>query len=102
MRLDARAFGLAAGCTAALLFVICALGVAIAPAATTAFAGMLIHADLTGIIRTLTFATFVGGLICWTVGTALAFWFVGVIYNRLVGVKVGSGATVGQATAQRA
>jgi hypothetical protein len=102
MRLDARAFGLAAGCTAALLFVICALGVAIAPAATTAFAGMLIHADLTGITRTLTFTTLVGGLICWTIGTTLVFWTMGVVYNRLAGVKVGSGARVGQATAQRA
>jgi hypothetical protein len=72
MRLDARAFGFAAGFSAAVLFVMCALGVAVAPEATTAFAGMLIHADLTGIIRTLAFGTFVGGLICWSLGTTLA------------------------------
>lgn len=99
MRLDARAFALAAGFTAALLFVICALGVAIAPGATTAFAGMLIHADLSGIIRTLTFGTFVGGLICWTLGTTLAFWFMGVAYNRLAGIRLASGFPEAQRTA---
>jgi hypothetical protein len=45
MRLDARAFGLAAGATAAVPFTICALAVAIAPGPTTAFAGYLIHMD---------------------------------------------------------
>lgn len=48
MRLDARAFGVAAGATAAVLFVICALAVTIAPEATTAFAGYLIHIDVSG------------------------------------------------------
>ena len=60
MKLDARAFGLAAGMTAAALFVLCALAVAIAPGATTAFAGYLIHTDLSGLSRSLTFGTFVG------------------------------------------
>jgi hypothetical protein len=83
MRLDARALGLAAGATAGVLFVLCAVAVAIAPEATTAFAGHLIHVDLSGMTRTLTLGSFVGGLICWTVGTTLAFWFTGAIYNRL-------------------
>jgi hypothetical protein len=37
MRLDARAFGLATGATAAALFILCALAVAVAPGPTTAF-----------------------------------------------------------------
>ena len=53
MKLDARAFGLAAGVAAAVLFLFCAIAVAIAPEATTAFAGHLIHVDLSGITRTL-------------------------------------------------
>ena len=77
MKLDARAFGLAAGLTAGALFVICAIAVAIAPEATTAFAGHLIHVDLSGLSRSLTLGNFVGGLVCWTAGTALAFWFIG-------------------------
>ncbi len=83
MRLDARAFGVAAGATAAVLFILCALAVAIAPGPTTASAGYLIHADLSGLSRSLTFGSFVGGLISWALGTALTFWLVAAIYNRL-------------------
>lgn len=94
MRLDARAFGVAAGATAAVLFTVCALAVAIAPGATTAFAGYLIHMDLSGMSRSLTLGNFVGGLICWAVGTALTFWLVAAIYNRLNRGRVhGGGAT---------
>ena len=84
MKLDARAFGLAAGATAAVLFIVCALAVAIAPGPTTAFAGYLIHTDLSGLSRSLTFGNFVGGLISWTLGTAVTFWLVASIYNRLM------------------
>ena len=84
MRIDARAFGVAAGATAAVLFIICALAVAIAPGPTTAFAGYLIHMDLSGMSRSLTFGSFVAGLICWTVGTALTFGLVAAVYNRLI------------------
>ena len=93
MKLDARAFGLAAGTTAGVLFVLCALAVAIAPEATTAFAGYLIHADLSGITRDLTLGSFVGGLVCWTVGTTLAFWLMGTVYNRLTGVRLTAALT---------
>ena len=91
MRLDARAFGLAAGATAAVLFTIRALAVAIAPGPTTAFAGYLIHMDLSGMSRSLTFGSFVGGLICWAVGTSLTFGLVAVVYNRLIGGGGSSG-----------
>jgi membrane protein YqaA with SNARE-associated domain len=92
MRLDARAFGIAAGATAAVLFILCALAVAIAPGPTTAFAGYLIHTDLSGLSRSLTLANFVGGLVCWALGTALTFWLVAAIYNRLI--RAGSTASV--------
>jgi hypothetical protein len=87
MRLDARAFGLAAGVTAGLLFIFCAIAVALAPGSTTAFAGYLIHVDLTGIARTLTFGSFVGGLVAWTIGTTVTFWVSALIYNRLAGMS---------------
>ena len=84
MRLDARAFGTAAGAVAAALFTICALAVALAPESTTALASYLIHMDLSGMARTMTFGRFVGGLVIWTLGTALVFGSVAAIYNRLV------------------
>jgi hypothetical protein len=91
MRLDARAFGLAAGAMAAVLFTICALAVAIAPGPTTAFAGYLIHTDLSSMSRSLTLGSFVGGLICWAVGTSLTFALVAAVYNRLIGGGGSSG-----------
>jgi len=84
MRLDTRAFALAAGAAAAILFTLCALAVAIAPDPTTAFFGYLVHMDLSGLARTLTFRSFVGGLLAWTVGTALTFGLAATIYNRLI------------------
>lgn len=83
MRLDARAFGVAAGVTAAILFALCAATVAVAPTTTTAFAGYLIHVDLSGMSRTLTWGSFVGGLFTWTLGTGLTFALAGWLYNRL-------------------
>jgi 2TM family of unknown function (DUF5676) len=102
MKLDARAFGLAAGATAGVLFILCALAVAIAPEATTAFAGYLIHTDLSGMMRTLTVGSFVGGLICWTIGAALVFWLTGAIYNRLTGVSSGARVADQRPASQRA
>ena len=46
MRLDPRAFGAAAGLVAAVLFIICAWAVAIAPEPTISTASHLIHMDL--------------------------------------------------------
>lgn len=82
MRLDSRAFGLAAGTVAAALFALCALAVAMAPAWTTALASSLIHLDLSGMARTITWGSFLSGLVCWTVGTGLVFASVGGLYNR--------------------
>jgi 2TM family of unknown function (DUF5676) len=84
MRFDARAFGTAAGIVAAVLFTICALAVAVAPDQSTALAGYLIHMNLSGMTRTVTLGSFVGGLIIWTLGTAIVFGSAAAIYNRLV------------------
>ena len=90
MRLDARAFGTAAGAVAAVLFTICALAVALVPGPTTALAGYLIHIDLSGMTRFMTFGRFLGGLVIWTLGTGFTFGAVAGVYNRLL---ARSGAT---------
>jgi hypothetical protein len=81
MRLDARAFGLAAGAMAALLFTLCAAGVAVAPEAMTALGGTLVHLDMSGMVRTLTWTNFLGGLATWTLLTGLVFAAVAALYN---------------------
>ena len=84
MRLDARAFGIAAGTVAAALFTICALAVTIAPEPTTALAGYLVHMDLSQMSRTLTLGSFIGGLVIWSLGTAVSFGCAAAMYNWLI------------------
>jgi len=84
MSLNTRAFGLAGGLTAALMFVVCAAAVAVAPNATTALAGYLIHTDLSALSRTLTWGNFFGGLVAWTVLGAVTFALAAWFYNRLL------------------
>jgi hypothetical protein len=69
-----------------MLFILCAFAVAIAPGPTTALAGYLIHLDLTELSRPLTFGSFAGGLLAWSIGTAVTFWISALIYNRLAGI----------------
>ena len=85
MRLDSRAFGLAAGTIAAILFTLCAAAVAVAPAWTTTVASSLIHLDLSEMARTITWGSFFLGLVCWTVGVGLVFAAAGGLYNRYSG-----------------
>ena len=98
MRLDTRAFAFAAGITAAVLFTLCALALAIAPGATIAFFGYMVHLDLSALPAALTLGSFVGGLVGWTLGTAITFGLAALIYNRLIG----AGAGVGSARPHRA
>ena len=85
MRLDTRAFAFAAAIVAAVLFTLCALAVAIAPGLTIAVFGYMVHLDLSALPAALTPGSFVGGLVCWTLGTGLTFGFAAAIYNRLIG-----------------
>ena len=84
MRLEPRAFGLASGITAALLFAACALYVAVNPGGATALFGFVMHMDLTGLARPLTFGSFSGGLVFWGLLVGLTFAFAAWLYNLLV------------------
>lgn len=86
MKLDIRAFAIATALVTAVLFVICAFFVALAPRETTAVAGYLVHADLSGLSRSLTWGNFFGGLVGWSVGTAIIAGATAWLYNRLVRV----------------
>ena len=99
MYLEARALGLAAGTAAAAVFTLCALAVAVAPAATTSFASSLIHLDLTGLARTITWGSFVVGLLCWSIAAGIVFAAVGGLYNRFLTPL--SSTTLTRATAHR-
>ena len=83
--INARAFGTAAGTIAGAVVIICSLAVAIAPEATTNFAGYVVHVDLSGFSRTLNLGSFFAGMFFWTLGTGLVFGAAGSLYNRFSG-----------------
>ena len=87
MKMDTRAFAIATAVTAAVLFLICAFFVAVLPKETTNFAGYLVHADLSGISRSLTWGNFFGGLACWTVGAGVVAGALAWLYNRIARVE---------------
>jgi len=81
MKLNPKAFGLAAGLTAAALSAVCALFVALAPDSATILFSNVVHANLTGLARTVTWGNFFAGVLFWGIGTGLVFWFAGWLYN---------------------
>ena len=85
MRLDPRAFGWAAGTVAVTLFLICSLAVALAPETTAAVGGFLLHVDLQGFTRSLTWTNFVGGVLGWGIFATVVSSLLAVLYNRLGG-----------------
>ena len=89
MKLDAGIFGAAAGVAAGAVFTLCALFVAVAPQTATAVFSYVLHLDLTGLARHLTFGSFFAGLFFWGIGTALVFSIAARIYNGLAARPVG-------------
>jgi hypothetical protein len=85
MRLNIKAFALAAGITAAAAFTVCALFVAVVPGLATSFFSDVTHLELTGMSRTLSWATYFEGLLFWSLGTAAVFGFAGWVYNAVSG-----------------
>ena len=84
MRLDTKAIALAAGGVGALWFVICALFVAIAPDATAAVIGFVLHYPIAA-PRPLSLGSFIGGLLLFSAWIAAFFGLIGWLYNRLEG-----------------
>lgn len=84
MRLETRAFAIAAGTAAAVAYALCALAVAIAPVQTTAFLGFITHTDLSTLARPISWGAFLGGMVAWWIIVAFVFGLGGWFYNRLV------------------
>ena len=72
MKLNIWAFGIAVGTVIASAFTICAFFVAVAPQATADFIGYLLHINLTGLTRAISWGSYVAGVLA--VGIWAAFW----------------------------
>jgi hypothetical protein len=83
MKINIWPFSFSVGVVTALVFAICAFFVAVAPDATGAVFSYLLHIDLTGLVRPISWGGFVAGLVTVGVGTALCASVVAWLYNRM-------------------
>ena len=72
MALNVRAFAIAVGTVIALAFSVCAFFFAIAPEATAAFIGYLLHINLSGLARRLSWSSYFVGVLA--VGAWAGLW----------------------------
>jgi hypothetical protein len=83
LKVNVKALSFASGIVAAASFVVCALAVAIAPGLTARSFSYVFHIDLTSLSRTITWSSFFGGMLCFSVGTAILVGLTAWCYNRL-------------------
>ena len=84
MKLDVRGFSIAVGTVVAAAFSICAFFVAIAPEATAAFLSYILHINLTGLTRAITWPSYFAGVVA--IGVWMALWgaVAAGLYNFLI------------------
>jgi len=78
-----RSLFLATAIASGIAYLVCVLFLTVAPQATMAFFSYVLHANLSGIIRSVTWGSFIVGLLVWSVGTGLYAAFVARLYNKL-------------------
>ena len=84
MQLNVRAFGLAVGIVVAAAFTICSFFVAVAPEATAGFIGYMLHVDLAGLTRAISWTSYFAGVVGIGIWTALWAAAIAKIYNLCV------------------
>ncbi|WP_084227042.1 DUF5676 family membrane protein [Nostoc sp. KVJ20] len=83
LRLSVRSLFLATAIASGIAYLVCVLFLTVAPQATMAFFSYVLHANLSGITRSVTWGSFIVGLLIWSVGTGLYAAFVARLYNKL-------------------
>lgn len=83
LRLGVRSLFLATAITTGIAYLVCVLFLIVAPQATMAFFSYVLHTNLSGIIRSVTWGSFIVGLLIWSVGTGFYAAFVARLYNKL-------------------
>ena len=84
MEIKSSAFGIAVGIVVAAAFTICSLFVAVAPEATAEFIGYLLHINLAGLTRSISWANYFAGVIGLGIWTGLWAAAAAQVYNRVV------------------
>lgn len=81
-RLSMRSLFIATAIITGLAYLVCVLFLTVAPDATMAFFSYVLHANLNGIARNLTWGSFIVGLLVWSVGTGLYAALIARLYNK--------------------
>jgi 2TM family of unknown function (DUF5676) len=85
MRLHAGAIFRAVTLVSAASYAVCAAFVAVAPGATSQFFGWVMHIDLSSLARHVTWSSFFGGMVCYSLVMVILAWASAWAYNRLAG-----------------
>lgn len=85
--LNARAVGFAAGIVAATISALCAAALAVAPRATRALAGYLLHSDLSSVTPAVSWSSVVTSVIGWGLIAGVAFATAAALYNRSIAAR---------------
>ncbi|HEY3203289.1 MAG TPA: DUF5676 family membrane protein [Thermoanaerobaculia bacterium] len=83
MKLNTRAAFWAVALVSAASYIVCAAFVAMAPGATSQFFGWVMHVDLSSLGRHITWGSFFGGMICYSLVLGILAWASAWVYNRL-------------------
>lgn len=83
MKLDIRAFTIAQTVAAAILYVVCSFLVGFFPEMAARLAGYIFHADLSGMMRSISVSGFVIGLLALSIGWGLLSLMMASVYNCL-------------------
>ena len=81
MKLNVSAFSSAVGIAVAAAFTICAFFFAVAPEATAVAIGYLLHINLSGLARSITWPSYIAGVLAVGLWTALWAAVAAAIYN---------------------
>lgn len=83
MKLQANKFAAATAITFSILWIICSAFVALVPNPSMALTGTMVHADLSAMSWSLTWISFVVGLVGWAILGAITAWSITFIYAIL-------------------
>lgn len=83
LRLSVRALFFATAIITGIAYLVCVLFLTVAPQATMAFSSYVLHANLSSIVRSVTWGSFIVGLLVWSVSIGLYAAFVARLYNKL-------------------
>ena len=85
MPLNARSLGLGAAVTAAIIYTVCSLFVALFPSGTSTAFSYVFHLDFTAIARPITWGSYCVGVVSIAIAIGVMIALAAAFYNRFTG-----------------